>query len=266
MKSLRQEYILNTINSCLSLSKEKNSIIIYSNQIKSDETLLNIIFLKDYFKQKLGVKRKIDSDLYFVLHISHNFPTNAPKIFCLTSLSHIGIELCDGKDLLEDILEYNWDSKLSLKNIILTIPKFIDKCLEKKYNKIFFGKFILNYEYDYNMLLKIPHKYFHHVEQIINIKLQKVEKRFIMITSSFLLLFSYKSGFFSYDELKLLFWASIFSICGMKKEEEILEIEFIKNLNNKITIYLNTNEATDIINILLYIFKARGVDYLFQDK
>ena len=266
MKTFKEKFILKNIDFCLNLSKQNKSIVIYSNPIKSDEFLLNIIFKKDYFKQVLCKKRKIDSDLYFVLHISHNFPTNSPHIFCLTSLSQIGIELCDGKDLLEDIIEDIWDNKLSLKSIILKIPEFIDKCLEKKYNKIFLGKYLLNYEYNYNLLLKIPHQYFHNVEQIINIKSGKLEKRFLMITSSFFLLFSYKSSYLNYNEFKLLFWGSIFSICGMKKEESKLEFEFIKNVNHKIIIYLNTKEGDSIINILLLILKTRGVDYSFQEE
>ena len=135
MKSLKKDYIKKNIDSCLNFTKEQNKIIIYSNSINSEEYLINIIFLKDYFIEKIENKRKIDTDLLFMLHLVHNFPINSPKLFCLTSLSHIGIELCDGKDILEDVIKTKWDSKLSLKYIVLKISEFIQNCVENKTNK-----------------------------------------------------------------------------------------------------------------------------------
>ena len=264
MKTLRKEFIQKNLESCLKISKENNSIVIYYKPIKSDEYLINIIFQKDYFKQKIINKIKIETDIFFILHIVHNFPINQPRLFCLTSLSHLGIEICDGKDILEDVIENKWDSKLSANKIILKIPNFIKNCLEKKYNKLFLGKYILEYEYDYNLLIKIPHHYFNQIEQIINIKNNKIEKRFLMITNSFFLIFSYKSDYFNYNELKLIFWASIYSIYVIKKDEPKFEFEFSKNENNRISIYINTKEGDNILNILLYIFKGRGVDYNIQ--
>ena len=266
MKTLRQEYIQKNIASCLNITKEQSLVIIYSKPIKSDEYFINIVFQKDYFKKKIENKRKIDTDLLFMLHLTYNFPTNAPKLFCLTSLSHIGIEICDGKDILEDVIKDCWDSKLSAKQIILKIPNFIQECLENKNNKIFLGRYMLNYEYDYNMLSKIPHQYFNIVEQIINIRTKKTEKRFLMITSLFFLVFSYKSGYFTYNELKLVFWASVYSIYGINKEDPYFGFEFSKNRNERICLDLKTEEGAIILNILLYIFQARGVNYLVQEK
>ena len=264
MKFLKKDYIKKNIDSCLNFTKEQNKIIIYSNSINSEEYLINIIFLKDYFIEKIENKRKIDTDLLFMLHLVHNFPINSPKLFCLTSLSHIGIELCDGKDILEDVIKTKWDSKLSLKYIVLKISEFIQNCVENKTNKLFLGNYILDYAYDYNLLLKIPHQYFGTVDQIINKKTDRQEKRFLIITSLFFLVFSYKSGYLNYSEIKLIFWASVFSICAMKKEEPTFEFEFNKGQNRKISLYLNTNDGTNILNTLLYIFQARGVDYLVQ--
>ena len=264
MKSLKKEYIKKNINSCLSFTKEQNKIIIYSNSINSEEYLINIIFLKDYFLEKIENKRKIDTDLLFMLHLVHNFPINSPKLFCLTSLSHIGIELCDGKDILEDVIKTKWDTKLSIKHIIIKISEFIQNCVENKTNKLFLGNYPLNYAYDYNLLIKIPHQYFGTVDQIINKKTGRQEKRFLLITSLFFLVFSYKSGYLNYSEIKLVFWASVFSICAMKKEEPTFEFEFNRNQNRKISLYINANDGTNILNTLLYIFQTRGVDYLVQ--
>ncbi len=266
IKQERQEYIQKNITSCLDIAKEKNSLVIYSKPIKSDEYLINIVFQKDYFKPKIENKRKIDNDLLFVLHLVHNFPINSPKLFCLTSLSHIGIELTDGKNLLEDVIKSSWNKKIQANEIILKIPNFIEEILAIKNYQIFVGRYSLNYEYDYNMLSKIPHSYFNIVDQIINIRTGYSEKRFLMITSLFFLVFTYKSGFFSYHELKLVFWASVYSVYGINKEDPYFGFEFSRNGNQRITLHLNTRDGKNILNILLYIFRARGVNYLVQDE
>ena len=268
MKSFKKDksdYIKKSITSCLNLSKEKKYLLIYSTQNNNDEYYLNIIFQKGFFPNDKEYKRNIDNDLLFILHLVHNFPMNAPKLFCLSSLSHIGIELCDGKDILENVLLMKWNSKIDVNDVILKIPFFIEKLLKSENIELFIGEYTLNYEYDYNLLLKVPHQYFNKVEQIINKKMKLTEKRFLMITSLFFMLFSYEVGYFNYNNLKLIFWGSLFSIYGIKTNELLLEFELNKNRNQKIKLTLETNEAQKIKNILLYILKVRGVDYLIEE-
>jgi ubiquitin-protein ligase len=268
MKSFKKDksdYIKKSITSCLNLSKEKKFLLIYSTQNNNDEYYLNIIFQKGFFPNDKEYKRNIDNDLLFILHLVHNFPMNAPKLFCLSSLSHIGIELCDGKDILENVLLMKWNSKIDITDVILKIPFFIEKLLKSENIELFIGEYTLNYEYDYNLLLKVPHQYFNKVEQIINKKMKLTEKRFLMITSLFFMLFSYEVGYFNYNNLKLIFWGSLFSIYGIKRNELLLEFELNKNKNQKIKLTLKTNEAQKIKNILLYILKVRGVDYLIEE-
>ena len=268
MKSFKKDksdYIKKSITSCLNLSKEKKFLLIYSTQNNNDEYYLNIIFQKGFFPNDKEYKRNIDNDLLFILHLVHNFPMNAPKLFCLSSLSHIGIEICDGKDILENVLLMKWNSKIDITDVILKIPFFIEKLLKSENIELFIGEYMLNYEYDYNLLLKVPHQYFNKVEQIINKKMKLTEKRFLMITSLFFMLFSYEVGYFNYNNLKLIFWGSLFSIYGIKRNELLLEFELNKNRNQKIKLTLETNEAQKIKNILLYILKVRGVDYLIEE-
>ena len=269
MKSFKKDkldYINQSITSCMNLSKEKKYLLIYSTQNNKNEYYINIIFQKGFFLNDLSNKKNIDNDLLFILHLVHNFPMNAPKLFCLSSLSHIGIELCDGKDILENILLTSWNSKINLTEIILKIAVFINKLLKLENIELFIGKYSLNYEYDYNLLVKVPHQYFNKVEQIINEKKKLIEKRFLMITSLFFLVFSYEVGYFNYNNLKLIFWGSLFSIYGIKRKENVLEFELNKNRNEKIKLSLITNEGQKIKNILLYILKVRGVDYLIEDN
>ena len=268
MKSFKKDksdYIQKNITSCIIFSKQQKYLLIYSTQSNNDEYYLNIIFKKGYFQKKSENKRNIDNDLLFILHLVHNFPINPPKLFCLTSLSHIGIELCDGKNILDNIISTEWNSKIQVIDIIIKIPEFIENILQKEDNELFIGKYLLDYEYDYNLLLKVPHQYFNKVEQIINKKSKLTEKRFLMITSLFFLLFSYEVGYFNYINLKLIFWGSLFSIYGIKRNELILEFEFSKNKTQRINLSLMTNEGEKIKNILLYILKVRGVDYLIEE-
>ena len=268
MKSFKKDksdYIQKNITSCIIFSKQQKYLLIYSTQSNNDEYYLNIIFKKGYFQKKTENKRNIDNDLLFILHLVHNFPINPPKLFCLTSLSHIGIELCDGKNILENIISTEWNSKVQVIDIIIKIPEFIENILQKEDNELFIGKYLLDYVYDYNLLLKVPHQYFNKVEQIINKKAKLTEKRFLMITSLFFLLFSYEVGYFNYINLKLIFWGSLFSIYGIKRNELILEFEFSKNKTQRINLSLRTNEGEKIKNILLYILKVRGVDYLIEE-
>ena len=143
MKSFKKEqsdYIRKSINSCIIFSKQQNSLLIYSTQGSNDEYYLNIVFKKGYFQQKKENKRNIDNDLLFMLHLVHNFPINPPKLFCLTSLSHIGIEICDGKDILTDVISIEWNNKIEVVDIVIKISLFIEKMLKNSNNELFIGK------------------------------------------------------------------------------------------------------------------------------
>ena len=49
---------------------------------------------------------KENSEIKFFLHIGPNYPINPPKVYCLTKYNEV--DLCDGRDLLENIIEDTW--------------------------------------------------------------------------------------------------------------------------------------------------------------
>ena len=265
MKSLKENYLQKVIAECNQLNNSKSNIILYSKQY-NDEYYINITYKKELFSQTSENNKQINQDLLFVLNLSHNYPINPPKLFCLTSLSNVNIEICDAKDILEDILQRKWNNKIRAKDIITTVPLFIQSCLENKINRLFIGKYVLDSEYDYNILCKVPNHYFEAVEQVINKKTETVQNRLLMITSLFFLVFSYNAGIFSYSNIKLVFWASIKSIYGMKHKNENFEFEFSKTNNQREFMLIITKDGSKIMNLVLSILNSRGIDYLINPK
>lgn len=262
MKSLKDNYLQKVIAECNQINNSKSNIQLYSKQLSNDEYYINITYLKELFPPMSESNRQITQDLFFVLHLSHNYPINPPKLYCLTSLSNIGIEICDAKDILEDVLQGKWNNKIRAKDIITAVPLFIQRCLENKNNRMFIGKYVLDSEYDYNILCKVPNHYFEAVEQVINKKTETAQSRLLMITSLFFLVFSYTSGIFSYSDIKLVFWASIKSIYGMKHKDDNFEFEFSKTNNQRVFMLLITKDGNKIMNLVLSILNSRGIDYL----
>ena len=261
MKSLKENYLQKVIAECNQINNSKSNIYLYSKQTSNYEYNINITYQKELFPKSEN-NRQINQDLSFVLNLPRNYPINPPKLFCLTSLSYISIEICDAKDILEDVLEGKWNNKIRAKDIITAVPLFIQRCLQNKINRMFIGKYVLDSEYDYNMLCKVPNFYFESCEQVINKKNETVENRLLMITNLFFLVFSYTSGIFSYSNIKLVFWASIKSIYGMKHKNENFEFEFGKTNSQREFMLIITKDGSKIMTLVLSILNSRGIDYL----
>ena len=258
MKYIKEKFLHKVINDCIDINNIHPNITINPQIITDDEYYLNIIYNKILFPL---INNEIQNDINFVLHLTHNYPINSPKLYCLTSLSKINLEIGDAKDILDDVLQTKWNQEIEAKDIILKIPKFINNCLEKKINRLFIGKYNLDEEYDYNILKKIHSNYFETVEQVINITNQYKENRLLMITDLFFLLFSYKSGFFSYSNVKLIFFSSIKSVYSMKYQNGNFLFEFSKTNKIRQYIWLITSDGNNIMKLVMNILKNRGINY-----
>jgi hypothetical protein len=270
MKSMKEGILLNQIKECEALNNENNNIGVYVKPIQDKkEYYLNITISKKIFKSdEVLTNNNVPLDIYFILHITPNFPLNRPRLFCATSLRAINLNICDAKDILNLVLKSDkWNNKISAKDIILKIPEFLNDFYEKNKGIFFIGKYDLDYEYDHKILTKIPYTYLNEVEQIINEKTNLAEKRLLMITDLFFLIFSFNRGVFSYyNNLKLVFWASIKSIFGMKNTDSLFQFEFSKTENQRIFLFFKTQQGAKIMDIVLENLRNMGIDYSINKR
>ena len=122
-------------------------------------------------------------------------------------------------------------------------------------------------EYDYKILSKIPYTYLNEIDQVINEKANLIEKRILLITDLFFLIFSFERGIFSYyNNVKLIFWASIKSIFGMKNTEKMFQFEFSKTEKQRIFLFFKTQNGNKIMDIVLENLRNMGIDYSINKK
>ena len=270
MKSIKEKILMNQIKDCEALNIMNNNISIYIQTIQEKkEYYINITLSKKIFKKEEIVENKnVPSDIYFILHLTPNFPINKPRLFCLTSLRSLNLNLCDAKDILNLVIKSDkWNNEISAKDIIIKLPEFLNEFYEKNQGIFFIGKYDLDFEYDYKILNKIPYTYFSEVEQIINEKTSKTEKRLLMITDLFFLIFSFERGIFSYyKNIKMTFWASIKSIFGMKNTDSLFQFEFSKTENQRIFLYFKTQQGAKIMDQVLENLRFMGIDYSINKK
>ena len=265
MKSIKEKIIQNQLKECELINKENKNISIYVKTIQDKkEYYLNITISKRIFtSEEILMNNLVPLEIYFILHLTPNFPLNPPRLFCITSLSSINVNICDAKDILNLVIQNdNWNNKITAKEIILKIPDFLNNFCEKNKGIFFIGKYDLDLVYDYKILCKIPNTYFSEIEQILNDKNYFSEKRLLMITDLFFLIFSFDYGMISsYSNIKLVFWASIKSIFGMKNTEKMFQFEFSKTENQRIFLFFNTIEGAKIMDIVLENLRKCGIDY-----
>ena len=270
MKTIKEKIIMNQIKDVEELNNKNENISVYIKTIQDKkEYYLNITISKKIFKyEEILTNNNIPLDIYFILHITPNFPINKPRLFCLTSLRPINVNICDAKDILNLVIQRDkWDNKISAKEIILRIPEFLNEFYEKNKGIYFIGRYDLDYEYDYKILSRIPYTYFNEVEQIINEKNSLTEKRLLMITDLFFLIFSFQYGVLSYySSTKLIFWASIKSIFGMKNTDNLFQFEFSKTEDQRIFLYFKTQQGARIMDIVLENLRNMGIDYSINKK
>ena len=180
-------------------------------------------------------------DIKFLLIISKEYPKKEPELYCITIFSHP--HLCDGRNLLNNIINTNWNNKkYPLDFIINKIPRFIIKCDDYINNKnLILGKYVLDNIYQIEFLKNLP-IFFHLIPEI---------NKIITISDISLCLFDIIDNF---KFCKLNFFLNI---------KDIINIE-LKEKNNLIIIKYNINEKENKINILTQNYET--INALLKEK
>ena len=209
----------------------------------SEYYALELIFPKEITQKQLEIK--------FLLLLTSDYPNKEPELYCLTVFSHP--HLCDGRNLLNDIIGGEWSKKrLPLETIINKIPKFIIKYNDCKNNLNIVGKYTLNQYYKISFLNKLP-IYFH---------LITYDNKILTISDISLCLYDLdkKIGF-----CKLSFYVDIKDIIEVqsKPNKKIITINYKNILNNKNQKLDINTPSCDAINAILSekikIYKKSGI-------
>ena len=237
----------------------------YSVKIKIDPSLLDQELIKLIDK---------DEDIIFILLIKYNHPYLAPYLFCLTKFSVP--ELSDGRDLLEEVLMNPWliKKKKLLKKVIKLIPGFINNYLknvtvEKKNIKIL-GRYYLDSTYELNLLKLFPYLFLDDIFEIVPVGNDKRvfdDKRKIMITEGFILLFVEKSVF-DIQKLKLIFWGPIGSLSLIKQIQgkNVLELKWKAKKERTTLMRLKTDKSEKIFEILMECLNKKKIEFKMTNE
>ena len=234
---------------------------------------INISIDKSNFHQKY---LEIKEDLKFLLHIQKNFPVGRPYLFCCSKI--FSPELCDIRDLLEDLIGKSWGKNRKyyhIKTLISKIPEFIIKYIEKNYSKekanhSIIGKFHLDSIYKNKHLLLFPHLFYDNVYEKVfyeNSDLYSDEGRKLYICEGFFLLFA-ETGIFQSENLNLIFYAAIKSLAHIKHytESDIVEFTWKIKGNRNSLMRIRTKDAGNIVNIIKDILKKKKIKHQITNK
>ena len=260
MKNLQEQTLNNQLNECLELQKANKNIKISYKNIRNDEYIINITIKKDTFK----VEKTLKNDMKFALHLKHNYPINAPALYCLSDTNEVGAYISDLNDILLSVLSTpKWSNKTHIINIIDSIPGFIIRLYKEK--SFSGGIFYLDEVYEYSIIEKIPHKFLNNVQEAYEDSMGNVDiigERIVLITENYLLLFVVNPSLFSSPSPLLSLSCPLSAIFGLKQLNELLKITFGKGGGVVGEVLIFSSVTNEIMEVILEVFKGRKVDYL----
>jgi ubiquitin-protein ligase len=145
---------------------------IQEKRIENEISLLNSInksirlkkFNKDEYYIDITIPVQIQTDeetfsnteVVFLIHLPHNYPINPPKLYCKTPFSFPHI--CDGRDIVEDVLGQNWVSSLKIFDIVEKLPNFTQEFYKNLQQGVLVlvGSYYLGERYDLSFLESLP--------------------------------------------------------------------------------------------------------------
>ncbi|MCQ2820545.1 MAG: hypothetical protein MJ252_25045, partial [archaeon] len=245
---------------------EKNNSVIPTKitKVKKDEYHINITIPKTMFDKSIY---EIAEDIEFLLTLEHNFPFTAPKLYCMTPFCKP--ILCDGRDLLENVMNQPWQNQFLLVEVVNNIPKFLLSYMDKiNANSLpNIGQYYLDENYDLGILNSLP-LFITKVREFYPISGNKEENtgRYLAISDMFFMLFDY--DFFNQDVLKLTFWAHLKSLVTMKElvQEHIGTFIWKIKGGKTYSMKLEAEEIGKVLDIMLKNLMGLKIEYSVTTK
>jgi hypothetical protein len=164
--------------------------------------------------------------------------------------------------------------KKLIKKVIKLIPGFINNYLknvtvEKKNIKIL-GRYYLDSTYELNLLKLFPYLFLDDIFEIVPVGNDKRvfdDKRKIMITEGFILLFVEKSVF-DIQKLKLIFWGPIGSLSLIKQIQgkNVLELKWKAKKERTTLMRLKTDKSEQIFEILMECLNKKKIEFKMTNE
>ena len=251
------------------LSSLDKTFTISIEQLPGNNININITIDKSAITQKYI---EIKENIKFLFFIKKNHPVAKPNLYCLSKFCYP--EICDPRDLLEEVIDQPWgkDKKYyRLKTIIKKLPQFIADYIEDIQSQHFYiGKFYLDSIYDNKLLVLFPNLFFDNVYE--KVYLENVDKyydegRKLLISDGFFLLFVEKNMFES-DKLILAFYAEIKSLIHIKHytASDIVEFTWKIKGNRKMLMRIRSGEADKIVEVIMGVLKKKSIKYKVTNK
>lgn len=197
------------------------------------------------------------------LYILNNYPFVPPKLYFKTNFAFP--HLCDGRDVINDIIETQWSTENKLIDIIEKIPKFIieyNNSLKEGY-LIQAGSYYLGENYDLALIESLP-IYTQRVKeiQIINSKTNEVSK-LLAISDIYFCLYEYDKK--NKGNATLTFWSHIRALITIKRivKEDIYHFYWRNKLESKKSYQLSLHIANgnEIVNLIIGKMECFGIKY-----
>ena len=238
-------------------------------QLSTKNIHLKITIDKSLIKQKYI---ELQEDLRFSLYVKKDYPKSAPRIYCLSKFGYP--EICDPRDLLEEILDEKWGNNnkyYHLKTIIKKIPQFIIDYIEDiQENYFYIGKFFLDDIYEKKILNLFPTLYFNDIYEKIyleNSDRYYDEARKLFISDGFFLMFV-ENNMFEREQLRLIFHAAIKSLIHIKHytSSDIIELTWKVKGGRNVLMRIRSPDADKIVQIMMNILKKKSIKYKVTNK
>ena len=211
---------------------------------------------------------KCSNDIKLLLLVSNNYPFNPPKLYFISKFSFP--HLCDGRDVLEDILETTWLTQYKLIDIINKIPKFIldyTKSLNEGF-LILAGNFYLGAKYDLDFLEKLP-VFTKRVKEKEILFGKYVESNKLLVISD-LYFCLYEIDKKNKNKGELTFWSNIKALITIKRivKENICIFIWRNKFDNKKEheIYIVIPHGEEVVNLMISKMESFGIKYNISQK